>query len=1018
MKTKYFYNAFNILYDLVKESLGIFQKEELYRQLFQAIYVMSGDALYDNDSIRKITSGNQTIHLRAVKKLHTPEGFEKFRRDIERVCLTNINSPVDVANKLLEQCEQVSEETGRTIKSSFNDDTPYQISRAVAAVLIFLNHADYASSKGKHTVLNIDFMRLGEEQPLLSCPKFITNIPNAAVDRLVGRIDEINEVYQEIVEGDGKLMVTGVGGLGKTVVVQQFLNKLQNTPTEESQIEKIAWIPYDNHDICLSMKQALHLKCDLEDVWQAVQDLCADSKGRLLFVIDNIENIGNDEFLGKLSMLPCRVLITSRQKILRGFNRIMYLPPLKMAQCRDLFYQHYQYAERDNEVLNDIIDLTAKLTIMIVFLAKVAYLEELSLHELYAKLVECGFKLSEEDVSCEHEKMQNDETIIRQMCILFSLVNYSEEDKRVLTFISLIPNLQFDFPKAKKWFNIKKNSRLLGLYNMGMLEHVINGRKHIYWMHSVIAAAVREQQKEQLYSLSRPFVSILSEELNTGPVFGKEYEKAYLIPFSWSVADIMENHWGEEEDTDFLSSLFHVCFACSNYSLCEKLIDTVIEIQKDTSKFSVSDLAYSYRNKADLLLQFDRAEEASAVLEAIEELFDENNSPQEDREILNSQYGILYQIRGDYKKSRGYFEKCIDAAEKSEGETRNKDISTACSNMARMLVDAGDFFEAYDYIKRAINAEDEDANDSDQIICYSTLAAICTELMNAGFGTTYVQEGYDAFMKVIKFRKEKLGNHHADTAVIYHDFAYFWYIAGDYDKALKYNEMARSIEEELFAEYSITRMRSLNTKALVVWEQGKHQDADDIFEYIITTSEQMSSDYLPDVADFLFNYARCLHDQDEDEKAKAQYLKCINIWSEMSEDGNRKLALAHQEIADIFFSENNAADALEHYVLAEKFNAEDFYVEVDVLDSVAACLLLLDKPEEGIQKFKELLEILVKYKANDTEAKFQLCNNLFCIIDAESEEEIELREMLMEQIKDEPATVEYVHNFLTNREEK
>ena len=148
------------------------------------------------------------------------------------------------------------------------------------------------------------------------------------------------------------------------------------------------------------------------------------------------------------------------------------------------------------------------------------------------------------------------------------------------------------------------------------------------------------------------------------------------------------------------------------------------------------------------------------------------------------------------------------------------------------------------------------------------------------------------------------------------------------------------------------------------------------------------------------------------------HLKCINIWSEMSEDGNRKLALAHQEIADIFFSENNAADALEHYVLAEKFNAEDFYVEVDVLDSVAACLLLLDKPEEGIQKFKELLEILVKYKANDTEAKFQLCNNLFCIIDAESEEEIELREMLMEQIKDEPATVEYVHNFLTNREEK
>lgn len=88
-----------------------------------------------------------------------------------------------------------------------------------------------------------------------------------------------------------------------------------------------------------------------------------------------------------------------------------------------------------------------------------------------------------------------------------------------------------------------------------------------YWMHSVIAAAVREQQKEHLYTLSRPFVDILCEELNTGRVFGKEYEKAYLIPFSWSIADIMEKHWCVEDDTDYLTSLFHICFSCSNYIL-------------------------------------------------------------------------------------------------------------------------------------------------------------------------------------------------------------------------------------------------------------------------------------------------------------------------------------------------------------------------------------------------------------------------------------------------------------------
>lgn len=110
---------------------------------------------------------------------------------------------------------------------------------------------------------------------------------------------------------------------------------------------------------------------------------------------------------------------------------------------------------------------------------------------------------------------------------------------------------------------------------MGMSEHVTNNRKHIYWMHSVIAAAVREQQKEHLYMLSRPFVDILCQELNIGSVSGKEYEKAYLIPFSWSIADIMENHWCIEDDTDFLTSLFHICFSCGNYTLCEKIIMTI-----------------------------------------------------------------------------------------------------------------------------------------------------------------------------------------------------------------------------------------------------------------------------------------------------------------------------------------------------------------------------------------------------------------------------------------------------------
>lgn len=846
-------------------------------------------------------------------------------------------------------------------------------------------------------------------------PHFITDPPDSAAAFFVGRDEEAEQLYNLIVDQHKKVLLSGVGGLGKTELTKLFLNKLMSKSALESGIEEIAWIPYDNQSICMSVQRALNLQCDPSEVWKILQEKAMEQRSKLLLVIDNVENLEEDEYLKKLATLPSNILVTSRQKELQGFSDVFSLQPLSLESCRTLFYKHFQFDEfdeRDNEVLNDIIELTARLTIMIVFIAKVAYLEGMKLHELYGSLVEKGFKLSEEDVSCEHENLQNDDTIIQQMCILFSLVKYSDSAKAILTNISIIPNLQFEFRHAKKWFRISKNSYLLKLNKMGMLEHVVKNRKHFYWMHSVIAAAIREQQKEHLYALSRPFVDILSEELNTGPVLGKEYEKAYLIPFSWSIADIMENHWYIEDDTDFLSNLFHICFACSNYSLCEKIIDIIIRIQKNNPTFTAVDLAYSYRNKIDLLNQFDKVDEAKPIFSEVERLMATTDLPDDERNILSYQYGLYYQIRGDYHESKKHFQHCIDCAERQPSDTREKDISTAYANMARMLVEAGEFFEAYKHIKKAITAERVDEFDSDQIVCYSTLAGICTELMNAGYGTTYIDEAISAFKKVIAFREKHLGKHHADTAVIYHDYAYFLYICGDYDMALKYNEKACCIQEELFAEHSITRMRGLNTKAMIIWEQGKHDEACSIYEYIIKTTEQMGNNYLVDLFHFLLSYGRCLHEIDNDNLSKEYYARCIKLWTRMSDAGTRILCQAYQEYGEILFSEGNTIEAAKNFENAIKCNNEDWYLNVDLVDSLAACMLLNNQIPESLQEFARLLQILTKQNVSDAETKYTLCNNLACVLDAKTEEEFDYREALLNLVESDTDVLAYTLHYL------
>ena len=108
----------------------------------------------------------------------------------------------------------------------------------------------------------------------------------------------------------------------------------------DSDIDAIAWISYDNGDLRFSLKQALKLKCDIEDVWMQVQALSERYGKRLLIVIDNVEK-GDDEYLSKIGTLPSIILVTSRRRDLVGFDDELLLQPLSVDNCRRLFYKNY-----------------------------------------------------------------------------------------------------------------------------------------------------------------------------------------------------------------------------------------------------------------------------------------------------------------------------------------------------------------------------------------------------------------------------------------------------------------------------------------------------------------------------------------------------------------------------------------------------------------------------------------------------------------------------------------------------
>jgi hypothetical protein len=132
----------------------------------------------------------------------------------------------------------------------------------------------------------------------------------------------------------------------------------------------------------------------------------------------------------------------------------------------------------------------------------------------------------------------------------------------------------------------------------------------------------------------------------------------------------------------------------------------------------------------------------------------------------------------------------------------------------------------------------------------------------------------------------------------------------------------------------------------------------------------------------------------------------------MSGGGSRNLCLVFQEYGDILFSEMNPGEALSKYESALKYNTEDWYIEVDLIDSIAACMMLIGQTDESLQKFAWLLQTLAEDDVKDAETKFQLCNNLACVLNSETEEEIEYKESLFDLVKDDAAVLSYAIHYL------
>lgn len=539
---------------------------------------------------------------------------------------------------------------------------------------------------------------------------------------------------------------------------------------------------------------------------------------------------------------------------------------------------------------------------------------------------------------------------------MFSIVKYSEQDKILLTFISVIPNLRFDFTKAKKWFKVKKNSSLMKLYNTGILEHITDNRTHIYWIHSVIAAAIREQQKMILYAVTSPFVHELSEELEYGDTWGKAYQKFDLIPFSWSIADLLDNSWENESDSTFLVRLYYVCFEASNYSLCRKLMDRAIEI--DLKLDEKGSLIRDYRNYAELMLRLDLIEESLHNLDIAKKLMEELDPEHLDKKewtFLWHEYGNVYYRSGIPSKALDYYTEALEL-DKQISDLPAHELSTDYSSIALIYQMQGDLPSAYEMIKYAIEIDTRDDDNSESIMNNYYLANICMDLVSNGY-TEYSAEASEQYKLVVDFREKYSGRFSNDLADVYLEFSNYLYQIGENEKSLFYSNKACKIYRYLYGDESYHVLQCLGNEALIAEDEGDLDYAIKMYSEIMDYTENMDNLPISDLCKDYQNYAILLEQADRYDESNQYFQKCIDLLIEHFGEDSPKLAESYIGQSNCNMGLENYSEAIRSLEKIKNLSTDDPLLMRFVYHKQGTCYAFMEKYEQAISCLKQALEI-------------------------------------------------------------
>ena len=730
------------------------------------------------------------------------------------------------------------------------------------------------------------------------------------VSYFIGREVELKELRQRIEEKRKSVLVSGMGGIGKTHICRKLFEECveKHSHNENVPFHHIGYVEYSgdmNNDLlnCLKYKQQEDPKLNQEAAWRELAHLA--SNGKLLLFVDNVNRpMREDPGLERLKSIPGAIVLTFRRTAFSKEFEPYMIGFLNTEQCREI-YEKIRFKSsgrkiKDEELsdLEYIIEkLAARHTITIEFLASLARTKLWSVERLKKELEQNGFKLEYKN---EEDELVN---IQESYETLYKLSELTEAEQNILEAFSIFPYIPLSAEICNQWLLVdagvsEDGDILIGLYQKGWLQ--FNWEQESYAMHPVFAQFIYEKCKPKMEKHAGLITAC--ENYLEIPDSGAPLECQKFIPFG-------ENIVGKIDIGQFLepvgleSRLATLYLYIAEYKKAEKIFKSLRDVEKNNLDVAVihNNLAMVYMGQGE----YKKAEESfERSLQIWESVLGENNS---NTAIGYNNLALVYVKQGEYGKAEELFKKSMYLKESILGKN-HLDTANSYNNLAQVYTHCGEYEKSRELQDKSLQIWKSVLGENHPTTAkgYNNLAVLYEKQGEYG-------KAEELFKKSLYIRESVLGKNHPDTAMGYNNLANLYRTQGEYEKAEEMLEKSLFICKSMLGENHPDIALNYNNFAVLYEKQGEYGKAEELFKKSLYIRESVLGKNHPDTAIGYNNLADLYKEQGEYGKAEKLFEKSLLICKSVLGDNHPLTAKVYNNFAMVYAKQGEYRKAEELY---------------------------------------------------------------------------------------------------------